>query len=153
MKHLRFAIFLILVLALFACAGVAPVKPTLVVPTVPPTEQSVIKVTPPAGETGLVVRGIVTLDGSPLEGVRIYRSFASYEGEVVAITSRDGTYRSEFMFIPGDEMVTVWAELEGHTFTPENVYWRHYYGYEERTVDFSGAKVKPLFLSGKWIRV
>jgi hypothetical protein len=82
----------------------------------------------------------VTLDGSPLEGVKIYRSFASYEGEVVAVSGKDGTYRSEFMFIPGDEMVTVWAELDGHTFEPENVYWRHYYGYEESTLDFTGAR-------------
>ena len=85
----------------------------------------------------------MTLDGNPLEGVNIYRSFASYEGEVVAITGKDGTYRSEFVFIPGDEMVTVWAELEGYTFTPENEYWRHYYGYEERTVDFTGVKLNP----------
>ena len=82
----------------------------------------------------------MTLDGSPLEGVKIYRSFASYEGEVVAVTGKDGTYRSEFMFIPGDEMVTVWAELEGYTFTPENIYWRHYYGYEESTLDFEAVK-------------
>jgi hypothetical protein len=136
-------VILVLLLALSACAGTAPVRPTLVVPTMTPTEQSVTKVTPPAGETGLVVLGRVTLDGSPLEGVRIYRSFASYEGEAVAVTGKDGTYRSEFMFIPGDEMVTVWAELEGYTFTPENEYWRHYYGYEERTLDFTGVKVKP----------
>jgi hypothetical protein len=143
MKYMQLTVLLILVLVLSACAGTAPVKPTLIVPTAPPTEQSVTKVTPPAGETGLVLQGTVTLDGNPLEGVRIYRSFASYEGEVVAVTGKDGTYRSEFMFIPGDEMVTVWAELEGYTFIPENVYWRHYYGYEERAVDFNGVKSKP----------
>jgi hypothetical protein len=102
----------------------------------PPTEQSITQDISPAGETGLVLKGTVTLDEKPLEGVKIYRSFASYEGEVVAVTGKDGTYRSEFMYIPGDEMVTVWAELEGYTFTPENEYWRHYYSYEERTVDF-----------------
>ena len=143
MKHLRMTVVLVLLLALSACAGTAPVRPTPVATSVPPTDQSVTKVSPPAGETGLVVLGRVTLDGSPLEGVRIYRSFASYEGEAVAVTSKDGTYRSEFMFIPGDEMVTVWAELEGYSFTPENDYWRHYYGYEERTVDFAGVKSKP----------
>lgn len=137
------AVFLVLLLALSACAGVAPVRPTLVVSTKLPTEQSVTQDNSSAGKTGLLVKGAVTLDGNPLEGVRIYRSFASYEGEAIAVTGRDGTYRSEFMAIPGDEMVTVWAELEGYTFAPENVYWRHYYGYEERVVDFSGAKSTP----------
>ena len=131
-----------LALALSACAGTTPIRPTLVVPTVPPTLQPVTQDNSATKETGLILQGTVTLDGSPLEGVMIYRSFASYEGEVVAVTGRDGTYRSEFMAIPGDEMVTIWAELESYTFTPENVYWRHYYGYEERTLDFSGIKNK-----------
>jgi hypothetical protein len=126
-----------LLVALSACAVSAPIAPT-----VPPTEQSVPQDNPSAGQTGLVVQGKVTLDGRPLEGVKIYRSFASYKGEVVAVTGKDGTYRSEFMFIPGDEMVTVWAELEGYAFTPENVYWRHYHSYEERTLDFTGIKNK-----------
>ena len=143
MKYLRIPVFLVLLLALSACTGTAPITPSPVVPTVLPKEQSVTQDNSATGETGLVVQGIVTLDGNPLEGVRIYRSFASYEGEAVAVTGKDGTYRSEFMFIPGDEMVTVWAELEGYTFTPENEYWRHYYGYEERVVDFSGAKSTP----------
>ena len=140
MKHFRIAVFLVLVMALSACAGVAPVRPTLVVPKKLPTEQSVTQEYPSAGEAGLIVKGTVTLDGSPLEGVKIYRSFASFEGEMVAVTARDGTYRSEFMAIPGDEMVTVWAELEGYIFTPENVYWRHYHGYEERTAEFKASK-------------
>jgi len=140
MKYLRMAAFLMLALALSACAGTTPIRPTLVVPTVPPTPQPVTQDNSSAGETGLILQGTVTLDGSPLEGVKIYRSFASYEGEVVAVSGKDGTYRSEFMFIPGDEMVTVWAELDGHTFEPENVYWRHYYGYEESTLDFTGAR-------------
>lgn len=140
MKYLQLTVLLMLGLALSACAGTAPVRPAT---TMPPTQQPVTQDVSPAGETGLVLQGTVTLDGNPLEGVKIVRSFASYEGEVVAITGKDGTYRSEFMFIPGDEMVTVWAELEGYTFTPENEYWRHYYGYEERTVDFAGVKAKP----------
>jgi hypothetical protein len=139
MKYFRLAVFLILVSALSACVGTSPLRPTLVAPPVPPTEQSATRDNSATAEAGLVIQGTVTSDGSPLEGVKIYRSFASYEGEVVATSGKDGTYRSEFMFIPGDEMVTVWAELEGYTFAPENVYWRHYYGYEERTVDFAVA--------------
>jgi hypothetical protein len=140
MKYLRWVVIPMLVLVLSACAGIAPVKPTLVVPTVPPTQQPVTQEVSPAGETGLLVKGTVTLDGYPLEGVKIYRSFASYEGEAVAVTGKDGTYRSEFMFIPGDEMVTVWAELEGYAFAPEYEYWRHYHSYEERTLDFTASK-------------
>jgi len=136
------AVFPMILLALSACAGAAPVRPSPVATRVPSTQQPVTQDNSATRETGLILQGTVTLDGSPLEGVKIYRSFASYEGEVVAVTSRDGTYRSEFMFIPGDEMVTVWAELEGYTFAPENVYWRHYYGYEESTLDFTGAKSK-----------
>jgi hypothetical protein len=138
MKYFRMAAFLMLVLALSACAGTAPVRLTSVVPTLPPTEELIEQGN--SGDPGLVVKGTVTLDGQPLEGVKIFRSFASYEGEVVAVTGKDGTYRSEFMFIPGDEMVTVWAELEGYAFTPEQDYWRHYYGYEERNVDFKASK-------------
>ena len=140
MKYLRMAVFLVLLLVLSACAGVAPVRPTPVATRVPPTRQPAPQDNSATKETGLILQGTVTLDGSPLEGVKIYRSFASYEGEVVAVSGKDGTYRSEFMFIPGDEMVTVWAELEGYTFAPENIYWRHYYGYEESTLDFTGAR-------------
>ena len=144
MRVFRWAVFLLILITLSACAGIAPAKPALVAPTtVPPTEEVITREAPATDETGLVVKGTVTLDGNPLEGVKIYRSFASYEGEVVAITGRDGTYQSEFTFIPGDEMVTVWAELEGYTFEPDKEYWRHYHGYEERTMDFEGVKAKP----------
>lgn len=133
------AVSLVLLLALSACAGAAPVRLSPVATVVLPTRLPVTQDNSATKETGLILQGIVTLDGSPLEGVKIYRTFASYEGEMVAVTGRDGTYRSEFMYIPGDEMVTVWAELEGYTFAPENVFWRHYYGYEESTLDFAGA--------------
>jgi hypothetical protein len=136
MKYLQLTVFLMFVLVLSACAGTVPIRPTLVVPTVPSTEQSVTHGNSATGQTGLVVQGKVTLDGQPLEGVKVYRSFASYEGKVVAVTGKDGTYRSEFMFIPGDEMVTVWPELEGYTFKPDKEFWQHYHGYEERALDF-----------------
>ena len=141
MKFFRLSVLAMLLLALSACAGNAPIRQTPVAPTAPPTEELIEHGN--SGDPGLVVKGTVTLDGQPLEGVKIYRSLASYEGEVVAVTGTDGTYRSEFMYIPGDEMVTVWAELEGYSFTPEQDYWRHYYGHEERTVDFTGEKVNP----------
>jgi hypothetical protein len=140
MKVFRLLGFLVFLVALTACATITPFRPTAVALTVLPTEAALPQTAKPAGEAGLALQGKVTLDGRPLEGVKIYRSFASYQGEVVAITSKDGTYRSEFVAIPGDEMVTVWAELRGYTFAPEKEYWRHYYGYEERTLDFTASK-------------
>jgi hypothetical protein len=63
----------------------------------------------------------------------------------VATTDQDGYYQSDFKFIPGDEMVRVWAELGGYTFEPADegltweagsYFWRHYYGAEERRLNF-----------------
>jgi hypothetical protein len=93
---------------------------------------------------GLVLRGKVRLDDSRgLEGVKIFRALASYDGVQVAVTDSEGSYQSEFQFIPGDEMIRAWAELPGYILLPEKgaseqreYYWRHYYGYEERTLNF-----------------
>jgi hypothetical protein len=88
---------------------------------------------------GLVIQGHVWLrqeGGTGLAGVDIYRRYASYWGTVVATTGADGFYQSDFSYIPGDEMVTVWAELDGYTFEPELYFWRHYYGYRVETLDF-----------------
>jgi hypothetical protein len=73
----------------------------------------------PTPQAGLQIRGYVRLaDGTGLANVKIYRTFASYAGEVVATTDQDGYYQSEFQLIPGDEMVRVRAELPGYTFDP-----------------------------------
>ncbi len=95
---------------------------------------------------GLQIEGHVTKqDGSGLTGVRIYRKFASYSGVLVATTDPTGYYRGEFLPIPGDEMVSVYAEIEGYSIIPKDststwqtgsYYWRHYYGYEEKILDF-----------------
>ena len=97
-------------------------------------------------DPGLVIKGRVwqSLTGCDgLSNVKIYRSFAAYPGEVEAVTDRNGFYRSEFIYIPVDENVTVWAELEGYSFEPEFYYWRHYYGYEERRIDFHAIGTTP----------
>ena len=86
---------------------------------------------------GLLVRGRVTFDGVGLAGVNIYRAYAAYPPVLIAVTGADGIYQAEFMGIPGDEMVTISAELTGYMFDPPNIYWRHYYGYEETTCDFA----------------
>ena len=100
----------------------------------PPTE-------PP--NAGLNIQGTVRLNGAGLAGVRIYRSFAAYGGVLVATSGADGTYRADFMPIPGDETVTVWAEAAGYTFDPPNVMWRHYHGLENRVLDFTAAGAPP----------
>jgi len=106
----------------------------LAVYTPPPTPESSIT---PTVEPGLVVQGHVRLaDGTGVAGVTICRSFASYAGEPVATTDAEGYFQSDFSFIPGDEMVTVWAYLENYVFDPESHFWRHYYGFELATRDF-----------------
>lgn len=94
-------------------------------------------------QPGLLLSGYVRLaDGVPLAGVQLYRSYANYPPVQVATTDSEGYYHSEFAPIPGDEMVTVYAELEGYTFEPAQNNWRHYYGFEERRLDFK-ANISP----------
>lgn len=126
---------LVLVLTSAACNWPTPTS------TAPPTPTSTA---PPAA--GLVIQGHVWLsveEGAGLAEVKIYRRYASYSGVLVATTDQDGYYKSDFASIPGDEMVTIWAELEGYAFEPEQYYWRHYYGYESRTLNFVAAPIQP----------
>jgi hypothetical protein len=109
----------------------------LAVFTPPPTPESSLT---PTAEPGLIVQGHVRLaDGSGVKGVTICLGFASYEGEPAAMTDEDGYYQTDFSYIPGDEMITVWAYLEGYIFDPESHFWRHYSGYELATRDFVAA--------------
>jgi hypothetical protein len=88
---------------------------------------------------GLIIQGHVWLRneaGPGLPGVDIYRRYALYPGTVVATTEADGFYRSDFSYIPGDETVTVWANLDGYAFEPARYVWRHYHGYTVYTLDF-----------------
>lgn len=98
-------------------------------------------------DPGLVIHGRVwqsTAGCDGLSNVKIYRNFAAYPGEVEAITDSNGFYRSDFIYIPGDEMVGVWAELEGYSFNPEYYRWRHYYGYSEMKLDFWAIGTTPI---------
>jgi len=88
---------------------------------------------------GLIIRGRVTKDGVGVPGVNIYRTFANYSGQLVATTDANGYYKSDFWYIPGDEMVNVWAVQEGYAFDPPVYNWRHYYGKEDRTLDFTAS--------------
>ena len=95
--------------------------------------------TPGPTTTGLNLQGTVSLNGAGLAGVRIYRSYASYSGVLVATSGSDGRYKADFMPIPGDETITVWAELAGYTFSPANANWRHYHSIENKVLDFTAA--------------
>lgn len=111
-------------------------------PTRTPTATATATRTPTGvPQPGLVLRGRVRLTGTGLGigGVGIYRAFASYPPVLVATTDPNGNYVAPFQTIPGDEMVTVYAQLSGYAFDPAQYYWRHYYGYEDRTLDFSAV--------------
>ncbi|HTP03042.1 MAG TPA: hypothetical protein VMJ64_16825 [Anaerolineales bacterium] len=83
------------------------------------------------------MRGRVHLpDGSGIAGVAVCRNYASYPGGVIATTGADGSFQPGPAFIPGDEMVGVWPVAAGYTFEPPFVRWRHYYGLEDRELDF-----------------
>ncbi len=124
------------------------VPPTLTfTPTV--TEIPALPTTPVAIETtaapgadltpqpGLIIRGYVRLaDGTGVADVSICRNYASYPGTIVAKTDANGYFESQFAFIPGDEMVGVWPQAAGYSFQPDNYRWRHYYGSEDRSLEF-----------------
>jgi prepilin-type processing-associated H-X9-DG protein len=76
-------------------------------------------------------------DGLGLVGVKIYRSIASYPGEVVAITNENGYYWAEPLNTQGhQETLSMWAEMPSYSFDPDAYLWV-YYGYGgEMTLDF-----------------
>ncbi len=109
---------------------------------------SAIKDTPlPTVTPGLVVYGVVRdLSGSGVENVSIYRGYASYQGVVIATTDATGIYQSDFYYIPGDEMVRVWAERSGLVFAPMQYYWRHYHGYQRAECNFQARLPWVLYI-------
>jgi hypothetical protein len=152
----RLTLFLCLAaMSMAACmasggSGVSTAVPTeaetAAVSTLPAPSCAETQPTPePDGKDGLVVYGCVFgADRVGVAGVKIFRAYANYPGEQVAVSGPDGSFQAEFMPIPGDEMVRVWAELEGKTFGPGSqivwldggYYWRHYGGYEFTRLDF-----------------
>ncbi len=98
---------------------------------------------PPTGaarEPGWLARGRVTINGAGLAGVSIYRKYSAYPEVLIATTDGEGYYQSDFMKIPGDEMVSVFAKSEGYIFDPSDYHWHHYFGYEEATHNFVATK-------------
>ncbi|MFT3891895.1 MAG: hypothetical protein QM730_09705 [Anaerolineales bacterium] len=133
---------IVVVLLLLSCNLPTPTSP---VPIASPT--SVVTLTPaPAlsptapNDPGLVVHGQVTFNGVGLAGVKIYKRFNAYPPDLIATTDVNGYYESDFIYIPGDETVSVQAELAGYTFEPPDCHWRHYYGYENTGCDFTATQ-------------
>ena len=123
-------LLLILMLTLlFACNFPAPGTP-MITPTIAVASPT------PVNMPGLVVIGHVTLNGAGVASVKIYKRFAAYPRELIATTDENGYYESDFINIPGDEMVAIEAEFTGYAFEPPYYYWRHYHGYEITTCDF-----------------
>ena len=122
------------VFLLAACNIPIPAPP---VPTATVTPSPTI----PQNTPGLIVRGHVTVNGVGLAGVEVYKRFSAYPWERIATTDENGYYESEFIFIPGDEMVSIKVELEGYSFEPPYYYWRHYHGFEDTTSDFVASTV------------
>ena len=115
-------------------------QPTSIAATTSPPVATIEPTITTVPGPGLVVHGKVQdLSGAGVENVDIYRSYSAYPGEVIATTDANGRYTSVFYPIPGDEMVTVWAEKVNLEFTPVNCSWRHYYGYEEKECNFELA--------------
>lgn len=129
-----------------AAATIAPPAVTLTptvteIPALPTTPFAIGTTAEPGADLtpqpGLIVRGYVRLaDGTGLADVSICRNYASYDGTVVARTDANGYFESQFASIPGDEMVGVWPMAAGYTFQPDNYRWRHYYGKEDRSLEF-----------------
>jgi hypothetical protein len=97
----------------------------------------------PTPLSGVLIFGIVQLDSTVdnsiggLDGVEIHMAFASYPGSVVAVTDRNGAYESDFISIPVDETIRVWAEKDGYRFVPDEEIWKFYAGfYQERQINF-----------------
>jgi hypothetical protein len=94
-------------------------------------------------EPGILIRGRVVTGCDGLANVNIFQSFSAYPGELIATTDSNGYYKSEFIYVPFDEMVGVWAVRNGYSFEPENYFWRHYAGYREYTLNFSAFGNSP----------
>jgi hypothetical protein len=118
-------------------------------PTDEPSITPTLELTPnptntPLPVSGLVAFGNVQVDNAAhvlyeqgLAGVEIHLAFASYPGNIVAMTDDGGNYKSDFIHIPVDETIRVWAVKEGYRLEPEQEVWRFYGGhYQERRIDF-----------------
>ncbi len=121
-----------------------PPSPSLSLSQPPVASPSRETTSTPDPRPGLILRGNVRLaNGQGLADARIFIALASYAGKIAAVTDSNGDYQSEFQFIPGEEMIRVWAELDGYAIMPEEesqesgeYFWRHYFGLETLVLNF-----------------
>jgi hypothetical protein len=97
------------------------------------------------GAQGLEVSGHVRLDGPAgpgLPGITVQVFLASYSTPAAtAVTDSTGYYATDFIPIPGDEMITVRSLDATYRFEPTQHYWRHYHGAEDAVRDFVASAV------------
>ncbi len=131
-KNLLLVLISLLLLSCNLPMPTSPAPTQTFTPQLPPSPT-------PVDMPGIIVRGQVTFNGAPLAGVKIYKRFSAYSATEIAVTDENGYYESEFINIPGDEMVSIEAKLAGYTFEPPYSYWRHYHGYEITTLNFAAS--------------
>ncbi len=112
------------------------------------SDNTVVKNTSvPETAPGIVVSGSVrNSNGVGVENVAIYAKYAGYAKLLIATTDNVGNYQSVFYTIPGDEMVTVWAERSGLQFKADTCYWQHYSGHELKACDFLAQPIMKIYL-------
>jgi hypothetical protein len=116
-------------------------------PTATPTLTPAPTPTNTAIVPGLIVRGHVRRDGAaggvPAVAVQVF--LAGYPWPATAgVTDADGYYETDFIYIPGDEMITVKPVLAGTVFEPPFYFWRHYAGAENAARDFVASSESPI---------
>jgi len=130
-------------------SGLPSPTPTSTEPGPTPTYTHTATATPsktPTGGHGLSVRGHVrqgSSTGPGLSKVSVFLSLSSYPPSETETTDADGYYETRFIYIPGDEMISVWPELSGYWFEPPRYYWRHWAGVENAVCDFVAHPITP----------
>ncbi len=126
-------------------------------PTATPTDTPTATPTPTSTSTpapGLRVRGHVgragadgaEIAGTGVAGVAVQVFLAGYPWPAAAgITDAEGRYETDFIYFPGDELITVKPALAGFVFEPAQYYWRHYAdnGPEHAVRDFVADDAPP----------
>jgi hypothetical protein len=102
-------------------------------------------------ESGIRIHGCVTRSpflttggGWGVADAKIYLQLGSGKVHLFAVTNPDGDYQSGFIYVPLGEMISVWAEKEGYTFSPQRYVWQHSTRYEEYMLIFEAQSIiKP----------
>jgi hypothetical protein len=118
----------------------------------PPDDPTATPIPTDSSESGIRIHGCVTQSpfltcggGWGVANAKIYLQLGSGKVHLAAITDPDGNYQSEFICVPLDEMISVWVEKEGYTFSPQRYVWQHSARYEEYKLNFEADSIiKPM---------